>query len=29
LLIKKILTIQHKNEWIGGVDLDWRITCRY
>jgi hypothetical protein len=26
-LIKKILTMQHKNERIGGVDLDWRITC--
>jgi hypothetical protein len=24
LLIKKILTMQHKNERIGGVDLDWR-----
>jgi hypothetical protein len=30
LLIKKILTMQHKNERIGGADLDWRIiACRY
>jgi len=26
LFIKKILTMQHKNERIGGADLDWRIT---